>query len=492
MENNQEVFAFRQCQLGDWERRLWTDLSWSVRTGEVWGVWGPNGSGKSLLCAALTGAVPVQAGQIELGLAAEAVQWIGFESQEDFILQERYFDDTDFLEAPDPGTLVEAFVGVAGVAWAVKLGLADRLDRGMKYLSTGELRKAFWARALGQPGGLLLLDEPYEGLDVAAREVVRQVLAELIGRRAAVVVFSQRWEDLPPGCTHLLRLEACRVVSAGPWSADLATGVVSPPAGPVELSPGEWARLLQPATARAVGQALVVMTAVRVAWGDQVILDQLDWTWRSGEHWTISGPNGCGKSTLLSLITGENQQVYRNQIQIFGQSRGQGLSLAELRRQVGFVSYALQLEHHSHLTANSLEVIISGFHDTIGLYNEPSWDQIGQARLWLKALGLADQAVVPFARQSFGVQRLLLLARAMVKQPAILILDEPCQGLDSHHRQQVLDWADRLGASGAVSLLYVTHHPEERLSCSRHRLEFRPRAEGGYRLEQRRLAEDET
>jgi molybdate transport system ATP-binding protein len=174
------------------------------------------------------------------------------------------------------------------------------------------------------------------------------------------------------------------------------------------------------------------------------------------------------------LINGDNPQVYANDVTVCGFKRGSGESVWDIKAQLGQVSYALHVEYAYRCYANLLETVLSGFYDSIGLYREPGYAEIHAAKRWLEVVGLLDKAAEPFTQLSYGEQRVALILRAVVKQPRLLILDEPCHGLDPRHRSEVLTIADYIGQSTDSTLLYVTHDPEEQLACTQQIFEFTP------------------
>lgn len=230
----------------------------------------------------------------------------------------------------------------------------------------------------------------------------------------------------------------------------------------------------------------VQMRKLRIAYGDLVVIDGLDWTIEPGQHWQLVGPNGAGKSTLLSLITGDHPQGYSNVLTLFGRRRGSGESIWESKRHIGLVSPELHLDYR--VNGSVLTVILSGFYDTIGLYTCPGDRQLALANQWLTLLGLGEQGARPFHGLSFGQQRLVLIARALVKHPPLLILDEPLQGLDPLNRHLVRAMVGRLIGVG-TQLLFVSHHPEDAPPGLTHRLSFVPNGLDGYDYVQERLGD---
>jgi molybdate transport system ATP-binding protein len=180
---------------------------------------------------------------------------------------------------------------------------------------------------------------------------------------------------------------------------------------------------------------------------------------RRGEHWALLGANGAGKTTLLSLILGDHPQAYANDVWLFGQRRGSGESIWEIKKRIGWVAPELHLYHPRGVSG--LQVVCSGFFDSVGLYHHCSPRQRRTARQWMYHLGIGQLAHASFEALSEGEQRLVLLARALVKRPLLLVLDEPCQGLDTANRARVRRTVEAVGKQPEVSVIYVTHNPAE-------------------------------
>ena len=217
---------------------------------------------------------------------------------------------------------------------------------------------------------------------------------------------------------------------------------------------------------------------LEVAYEGKLVFKGLDWTFQRGEQWRISGPNGSGKSTLLSMISGDNPKAYGKDITLFGVKRGSGESIWDIKRHYGLMSSSLHRDYR--VSASVLEVVVSGFFDSIGLYDRPTESQWRIAREWLELLGLKDRARTAFSVLSFGEQRQVLIVRAMVKLPMILLLDEPCLGLDAANRALVLNLVDYIVSHSQTHLLFVSHDYQDELSCLNRSLEFVPE-ENHYR-----------
>ena len=224
--------------------------------------------------------------------------------------------------------------------------------------------------------------------------------------------------------------------------------------------------------------AVILMRNINVRYGDKVVLENFNWTVRNGDNWKIVGPNGAGKSTLLSLITADNLQVYSNEIYMFGKQRGTGESIWDIKRRIGLVSPEFQFQYRESVSV--LRVVFSGFFDTIGLYQAVSKKQEEIALKWMKFLEIENISRIDFTQLSYGQQRLVLIARALVKSPALLILDEPCQGLDRANQNRVLTLIDQIGHQSVTQIIYVTHVVSDQLNCIHHQLRFEEGQSGIY------------
>lgn len=471
-------------------RLVLRDIDWQAYRGEQWALLGPNGAGKTVLAALATGELHAAGGEAWLSPGIDTAREVGrisFELERRICEDDARHDISEYLEsAVDPGTTAAALLAVPGADPAeaatltAALGIGPLLTRGLRFLSSGERRRVLLARLLLARPRVAVLDAPFEGIDAHSRHLVGAMLDRLLESPARVLLLTRRGEDIPTGITHVLRLEAGRVVDAGPREAVLAR------AGPtaVQMTPQEHPPL--PAAEQPLPcpeGPLIEVRDVVASYGERRVLDGVCLRLDPGEHLCIAGPNGCGKSTLLALICGDNPRAYGQEVRVCGRRRGDGEAVWELKRRFGIVSNALHLDYPKR--SRILDVVASGFHDTLGLYEACSARELGIARDWLRALAPGVAEGGRFDALSFGLQRLVLLARAMVKAPLILILDEPLSGLDTANKARVLEVVDRIAATGRTHLLYVTHEQGEMPRCITRRLEFRPRPGGGYALQER-------
>lgn len=224
------------------------------------------------------------------------------------------------------------------------------------------------------------------------------------------------------------------------------------------------------------------MNNVNVSWGENHVLKNLNWKLRKNEHWLVRGPNGSGKTTFLELITGDNKQVFCNDVFLFGKKRGTGESVWDIKKQLGIVSYRLHVEYRMVGGTSLQNVIVSGFRDSIGLYETASDSEIDAARKWLALGGFGGRETQMFGSLSYGEQRAVLILRSAVKCPKILILDEPCHGLDEKYRKKILQLTEEIALGGTTTLLHVTHDSTEVLPCEKHILEFHPGENPMYKI----------
>ena len=234
-------------------------------------------------------------------------------------------------------------------------------------------------------------------------------------------------------------------------------------------------------------EILVQMNNVNVGWGDNRVLKNLSWELKKGEHWLVRGPNGSGKTTFLELITGDNKQVFCNDVRLFGKKRGTGESIWDIKKQLGIVSYRLHVEYRMVGDTTLENVIISGFRDSIGLYETATDVERAAAKKWLELGGFQGRENNTFGSLSYGEQRAILILRSAVKCPKILILDEPCHGLDEQYRKKILQLMEEIAQGGTTTLLHVTHDASEVLSCEKHILELIPNHNPMYNIIERNV-----
>jgi molybdate transport system ATP-binding protein len=468
---------------------LFEDASWRIEAGQQWAVVGPNGAGKTTLVKAVAGLLPVVRGRIDYpfldgGAPAAGIAYVTGDARRDLWRRESdlnhgrafagRFHDATTVRGLIERALSDRLPASAGLCRLTQvagdLGLAGLLERPVMTISFGEMSRVLIACELIRDPQMLILDEPFEGLDVPGRREMVGVVNRLAVAGLPIILVTHRAEELLPATTHVLTVDQERITAVqrdGPRAETRESSLA--PDRPAAIRPRRADLSARPPAARhAAAKPLIDMQAVRVTYGDRVVLNALNWVVRPGEHWAVTGPNGAGKSTLLKLISGDCLQVYANRIRLFGRRRGTDQSLWEVRQKLGVVSPDTAAAYQKQMSA--LDVVCSGFFDSVGLYRHCHVGQMQSARSWMAELGIDALAHHAFNQLSQGQRQLILIARAMVKVPTLLILDEPCAGLDPHNRRRVLDLVGRIGRRHGTGLIFVSHHEHEIPDGLTHRL----------------------
>ncbi|ENO0283503.1 MAG: molybdate ABC transporter ATP-binding protein ModF [Enterobacter asburiae] len=467
------------------DTRTLTIADLTIRAGESWAFVGTNGSGKSALARALAGELPLLKGECQGDFTR--LTRLSFEQLQKLVSDEWQRNNTDLLSPGEEDTgrttaeIIQDEVKDPARCQrlAERFGITALLNRRFKYLSTGETRKTLLCQALMSEPELLILDEPFDGLDVQSRAQLAALLESLNQQGYTLVLVLNRFDEIPDFIQHAGVLADCNLTETGEKTALLKQALIAQLAHSEQLDGITLPEPDAPSARHALNphQPRIVLRDGMVSYDDRPILNRLSWTVNPGEHWQIVGPNGAGKSTLLSLITGDHPQGYSNDLTLFGRRRGSGETIWDIKKHIGYVSSSLHLDYRVSTTVRN--AILSGYFDSIGIYQAVSDKQQKLAQQWLDILGMDNRvADAPFHSLSWGQQRLALIVRALVKHPTLLILDEPLQGLDPLNRQLIRRFVDVLISEGETQLLFVSHHAEDAPACITHRLEFVPDGEG--------------
>jgi len=476
------------------DRDLFKNTSWKMNTDQRWAITGSNGSGKSIFIQALCRKVPLTRGQIHYFFDGEdrSRSYLhkgeiivispgshqGFMKQHSGYYQARWqsfedrgvptvaeFLDSQRVEQISPYDTMTVRIGETNARnrrdhVTALLGIEYLLERKILHLSHGESRKVQIAGALIQSPRVLVLDDPFLGLDDSSRETMGRIVADmLVAETPRLLWMTTRPEEIPEGITHVLYLEQNRIKMQG------EKRVICPRVFRTQTDQSSrYVLMLPPAAGSERSPApsfLVQLKNVSISYGMVPVLKNINWEMKKNEHWAILGPNGSGKTTLLSLILADNPQSYANDIFLFGKKRGSGESIWDIKERIGFVSPELHLFYPSNITC--LEVVCSGFFNSIGLYRICSPRQLDIAKTFMASLVIDRISNRWFNQVSTGEQRLVLLARAMVKKPELLVLDEPCQGLDDEHQHHFLQQLDCLCRQDTAICMILTTHRRDAL-----------------------------
>lgn len=464
---------FRQLAAKRNTTHLFID-DWKINTQQSWGIFSADGDIGSLLGDLICDEMSPNSGEIELnGLS---VAQVSLSEQQRLLERELEKDDTDFLDRIDQGSTVYSLILEQSQDTNLTeqlindLDLSHLKDSGFRVLSTGETRRVMLARALATQPDLVLLNNPFTGLDIAHRAALARYLHSLSQNVQLLVTFS-RESDMPEWINSIALFSAGKLDSTMDKSSWDNHPIIGQIKSQSEQQSEEMMSLIrQHQHSTPFNNPIFELKNGTVEYTDKKIFTDLNWRIDKGQHWQVKGPNGCGKSTLLGLIFGDHPQCYSNDIDIFGKKRGTGETIWEIKQHIGMVSSALHLQYRVNCSA--LEVILSGFYDSIGLYNQPTRKEMNIANEWLDILHMSQYKKTSFKQLEYGQQRLLLIARAIVKQPTLLILDEPYQGLDFLGRRLVKNTLELIARENLSQLLYVSHYQEDRLDSIKNELEF--------------------
>jgi molybdate transport system ATP-binding protein len=417
--------------------------------GKVTVIAGRNGSGKTLYIE-----------QLRRRLASDSVRYIAFTDSYgvnvdgQYYLQLRWNQHDIDHETPTVGELLQRAYLLAGEDTEERRQMQQQLyslfhmdeflDKYIITLSSGELRKFQLTKTLFANPRLLIMDNPFIGLDAETRDQLKELLQRLAEEREMeIMLVIAKTDDIPEFANEVKETSPLEAIPAHVLSPEKQEAILSLPYHDNDYD----------------CQRVVDMKKVSIRYGERTILKDVDWTVMNGERWALSGQNGSGKSTLLSLICADNPQSYACDITLFDRPRGSGESIWDIKKHIGYVSPEMHRSYKRNLPA--IRIVASGLMDSIGLYAVPNNNDYEKCRWWLDIFGIGELADRPFLQLSSGEQRLVLLARAFVKDPQLLILDEPLHGLDLWNRRLVKDIIETFCQRRNKTMIMVTHYQTE-------------------------------
>lgn len=525
---SRNFITLKNCRIEDSKSVKLENINWTFNTGEAWLVIGANGSGKANFLKTLAGELKIIpdskfADSLYSNFFEQNIEIVSLEKAASLIEEESQNDESEFVEGGvDIGRTGRIFLAEAICKRKLKRGehLPDEalrletfpqiklcgiekiLDRGLKYMSTGEIRRTLLARSLLSGKKLLILSDPFAGLDAESRKILLEFFNTVANKQLKdddysdfprIILGMERYHEIPAAINNVLEFSENKISFCGSKNdyekilqnrnqQNEKTRQKDRQEFENSVEKIKQETFVLHTVQENQKETLVEMNNVNVGWGDNRVLIDLNWKLNQGEHWLIRGPNGSGKTTFLELITGDNMQVFSNDIKLFGKRRGSGETIWDIKRKLGIVSYRLHVEYRMVGSTTLENVIISGFRDSIGLYEVATDVEKDAAKKWLSLGGFENREKESFSSISYGEQRAILILRAAVKCPPILILDEPCHGLDENYRQKILDLIEIIAQSGTTTLLHVTHDPSEVLPCEKNILEFYPKKSPMYKI----------
>lgn len=446
-----------------------TPFNFDFNDGECWTFYGGNGCGKTLLAQVLKGMYGIKSGNVDYCFMDEErrradgfiypsqfIRIIAFEaaysmgSFRDAYYQQRF----SAMEIDWYPTIRELLPDTEYARHIIELlNITPLLDSRLITLSSGQLRRLLIAKAMLEKPRMLIFDNPFIGLDVESRALLDRVFESLRKDGVQLMFLVPTIRDIPKITTNVLWLDKleCRFCGLKSEFDKLQVSENAPSVVPFNF------KSLTPKTN--AFDVAVKMEKLDINYGDVIYQKGIDWTILKGEKWALLGPNGSGKSTLLSYIFADNPQAYSKRLTLFDRKRGTGESIWDIKSHIGFTSSEMHLYYMENVPCHS--VVESGFFDSVGLYRKPSGEQIAYAQELMRYLGIEHLAERGFLKVSSGEQRLVLFARAIVKNPDLLILDEPFHGIDYKHKMLCLGLIDQFLRQSEKSIIFVTHYREE-------------------------------
>ncbi len=480
------IISFHNISIRKYDKLIFAGLNFILRKGEHWAIIGKSGSGKSVLLDAFAGKCSFPHGEAQYPLFDEHIS--AHQSQEplfnryklisqvssrhhftnlsnttDLYYQQR-FNSTD---SEDSQTVHEYLRAIRSYGpsdhWdfqrvTEKLKLEHLVDKELIKLSNGETKRLLLAAALLRNPVLLLLDNPLTGLDVDTRVEFDELISEIASSGISIIMATSPGE-IPDAITHVAITGDGKIMQ---MTRSAFKSERYPDTSPHQIDTQELENLLS-LTEIPDYRIIAGMENVTIRYGGKTILANVNWQILQGERWMLLGSNGAGKSTLLSLINGDNPQAFANRIILFDKPKGAGESIWDIKKKIGFVSP--ELFQYFPGESSCIQVIESGFYDTMGLFRRPAESKTNLCLRWMKLLQIESYEGILFKNVPVSVQRLCLLARALVKNPPLLIFDEPCQGMDMEQQARFKYLIDEICKRTKVSLIYVSHYEAEKPEC---------------------------
>ncbi|MDO6719769.1 ATP-binding cassette domain-containing protein [Psychrosphaera sp. 1_MG-2023] len=437
---------------------------WQINAGQKACVVGRNGSGKQYLDKMLIDDVTLVSFERFVVPSPEQVKVVSFETLQEVYENELKIDETDITDCIDDGTPARDFLPVNQHqnTLVAQFSLSHVMDKGYRLLSTGESRKLLILKALldhieSPHLKLLICDNPFDSLDLKSVNELSELLNTLSDYGITVLLCLSNRDDIPAWCEQIAIIDEGKLIDlSGIDEQQIQRQLESLMTD--ELADVAWPEHIEE-PAPYPHDYLVELQNGKVSYQSDIIFSELDFAIKPLQHTLVTGANGCGKSTLLQLVTGDHPQCYNNKLSVLGFARGQGESIWQIKKQMGIVSPEIHRQYRVSCTV--LATVVSGFFDSIGVYQQVESKHTDIAKQWLAKIGMLQYSAKLLSDLSFGEQRLVLIVRALVKSPYLLVMDEPTQGLDEVNRHRVLKFLQTLDQQKHSTVLFVSHREDE-------------------------------
>ena len=468
-------------------KQILHDISWRIAAGESWVVIGGNGAGKSTLLKLLRCEAwpdPNSKGTVKYNLDGKGLTEIGAGVRESIVYispekQEAYnrlgwnmdgmnailsgFTDSTWYQGEpndEERQIAESVIDV--------LGIRDLAAKNTLSMSQGQMRKILLARALVAAPRCMILDEFCNGLDIPSRKDLLHLIDTIAKLGIQIIYTTHRQEEVIPSITHALIIKDGQIIGQGK-KEDLLTKSNLDKALASGAPPPERGASLENVSADCSGDLLISIQNASVSLDGTPILHGIDWEMQRDQNWAILGQNGAGKSTFLKLILGEIYPTYGSKVSRFGDE--ELTDIWEIKRRIGYVSSEFQAHYDPSVTGRN--IVLSGFFGSVGLYEQPTQEQQEQAQRLIGQFKIGGLSERRLDAMSYGQSRKFLIARALVHNPELLILDEACNGLDIPSRDELLSLIENLVRTTPMRIMMVTHHLEELIPAISHVLLLR-------------------
>ncbi|MDN3585886.1 ATP-binding cassette domain-containing protein [Pedobacter aquatilis] len=463
--------SIQNLNLKHQQKSVLKDLNWTINTGEQYVLFGESGSGKTSLAKIIAG-LQSAIGNVKINfkennLPAEVLfveSWYQFKNLEgvaNFYYQQRYTSQ----QAKDTLTVHAELVSY-GKEKKLHLDKVEQILEALNFssfassqlieLSSGEHKKLQLVKALWLKPQLLIIDQPYTGLDAASRKNLNILLDDASASGVQLILISNE-DEFPESINRFAEIRNGQISVSDSKKISSVSD---------EKQLREIPDFLKESPVYS-SENIVKMVDVNISYGEKQVLKNINWEVKAGEKWLLQGHNGSGKSTLLSLINGDHPQSYANELYLFGNRRGSGESIWDIKQHIGLISP--EFHWYFDATATVWQSIASGFYDTVGLFQQLPYTKSQQVDELVEYFGLTASKNDLLTSLPLGKQRLVLLARTIIKNPELLILDEPCQGLDQQQTQHFNQLIDELCSNG-MTLIYVGHFESQLPTCIEKRI----------------------
>jgi molybdate transport system ATP-binding protein len=483
------MIKFHQVSIQKGDQIVLKNINWQAKESENWAIVGGNGAGKSTFLDAIAGKIFPIHGTItkpnydEIAFVAKDYSFNRIVQSATQYYQQR-FNSMDAEIAPTVreilqnqikpiGTVNEKSVTLPPLEFSNEaieeksnlLKINHLLDRHIVTLSNGETRRTLITLSLLRKPKLLLLDNPFVGLDIESRATLHEVLNQVTKSGVQIIIVTSP-NEIPSCINHILELKEGKIVGLSTQASGYQQ-VIHKSSSNLQTKILEE---IKKYPSRNDFDFALKMRNVTVSYKGIKVVDNVNWKVKRGEKWALMGPNGSGKSTILSLITADNPQGYQNDYDLFDRKRGSGESIWDIKQRIGYVSPELHL--YFNRNTEVWKATASGLFDSAGLFKKLTDEEREKTENYLKLLNINYLSERKIYQLSTGEQRQVFLARALIKNPPLLLLDEPCQGLDYNHLVYFRDLVNELVQELDKTLIYVTHYEDEIPQCVDKRLKL--------------------